>query len=161
MFNVFLFTNKLSRILLKFLFHTISGMRAMQTVYCTSCSYYVINIYCIYVLIKAQPVIHEYIVLVTLNRKSWRSLAKQVDPGAFFQFIRHKGDLYLQHTLHARQHHRYLMSRLSFQVFYLWRHVLLTAPPFISWWSNLEILFATLHRSSPFTGGLRCQAIQT
>jgi hypothetical protein len=37
--------------------------------------------------------------------------------------------------------HRYLMSRFSLQVFYLWRHVLLTAPPFILWWSNLEILF--------------------
>jgi hypothetical protein len=31
----------------------------------------------------------------------------------------------------------------------------------VLWWSNLEILFAPLHRSSPFTGGLRCQAIQT
>jgi hypothetical protein len=39
-------------------------------------------------------------------------------------------------------------------------HVLSTAPPFILWWSNLEILFAPLHRSSPFIGGLRCQAIQ-
>jgi hypothetical protein len=36
-----------------------------------------------------------------------------------------------------------------------------TAPPFILWWSNLEILFAPLHRSSPFIRGLRCQAIQT
>jgi hypothetical protein len=48
--------------------------------------------------------------------------------------------------------HRYLMNRLSLQVFYLWRHVLSTAPPFILWWSNLEILFAppspqlSLHR---------------
>jgi hypothetical protein len=42
------------------------------------------------------------------------------------------------------------MSRLSLQVFYLWRHVLSTAPPFILWWSNLEILFGPLHRSSPF-----------
>jgi hypothetical protein len=58
-------------------------------------------------------------------------------------------------------YHRYLMSRLSLQVFYLWRHVLSTAPPFRSWWSNLEILFAPLHRSSLFIGGLRCQAIQT
>jgi hypothetical protein len=57
--------------------------------------------------------------------------------------------------------HRYLWNRLSLQVFYLWRHVLSTAPPFILWWSNLEILFAPLHRSSPFIGGLRCQAIQT
>jgi hypothetical protein len=61
----------------------------------------------------------------------------------------------------VRAHHRYLMSRLSLQVFYLWRHVLSTAPPFILWWSNLEILFAPLHRSSPLIGGLRCQAIQT
>jgi hypothetical protein len=29
------------------------------------------------------------------------------------------------------------------------------------WWSNLEILFSPLHHSSPFIGGLRCQAIQT
>jgi hypothetical protein len=29
------------------------------------------------------------------------------------------------------------------------------------WWSNLEILFGPLHRSSPFIGELRCQAIQT
>jgi hypothetical protein len=57
-------------------------------------------------------------------------------------------------------HHRYLMSRLSLQVFYLWRPVLSTAPPFI-WWSNLEILFGPLHRSYPFIGELRCQAIQT
>jgi hypothetical protein len=28
-------------------------------------------------------------------------------------------------------------------------------------WSNLEILFAPLRRSSPLIGGLRCQAIQT
>jgi hypothetical protein len=49
------------------------------------------------------------------------------------------------------------MSRLSFQVFYLWHHVLST---FILWWPNLEILFAPLHRSSPFIGGLLCQAIQ-
>jgi hypothetical protein len=57
-------------------------------------------------------------------------------------------------------HHRYLMSRLSLKVFYLWRHVLSTAPPFIFGWSNLEILLPLLHRSSPFIGGLRCQAIQ-
>jgi hypothetical protein len=42
--------------------------------------------------------------------------------------------------------HRYLMSRLSLQVLYLWRHVLSTAPPFILWWVNLKIQFAPLHR---------------
>jgi hypothetical protein len=52
------------------------------------------------------------------------------------------------------------MTRLSLQVFYLWRHVSSTATPFILWWSNLEILFGPLHRSSPFRGELRCQAIQ-
>jgi hypothetical protein len=57
--------------------------------------------------------------------------------------------------------HRYLMSRLSLQVFYLWRHVSSTAPPLILWWSNLEILVGPLHRNSPFIGELRCQAIQT
>jgi hypothetical protein len=56
--------------------------------------------------------------------------------------------------------HRYLMTRLGLQVIYLWRHVSSTAPPFILWWWNLEILFGSLHRSSPFIGELRCQAIQ-
>jgi hypothetical protein len=56
--------------------------------------------------------------------------------------------------------HRYLMTRLSVQVIYLWRHVSSTAPPFILWWSTLEILFGPLHPSSPFIGELRCQAIQ-
>jgi hypothetical protein len=56
--------------------------------------------------------------------------------------------------------HRYLMTRLSLQVVYLWRHVSSTAPPFILWWSDLDILFGPLHRSSPFIGELRCQAIQ-
>jgi hypothetical protein len=60
----------------------------------------------------------------------------------------------------SRVPHRYLMIRLSLQVFYLWRHVSSTAPPFILWWSNLEILFGPLHRSSLFIGELRCQAIQ-
>jgi hypothetical protein len=58
------------------------------------------------------------------------------------------------------QYHRYLMTRLSLQVFYLWRLISSTAPPLILWWSNLEILVGPLHRSSPFIGGLRCQAIQ-
>jgi hypothetical protein len=48
----------------------------------------------------------------------------------------------------------------SLEVVYLWRHVSSTAPPLILWWSNLETLFGTLHRSSPFIGELRCQAIQ-
>jgi hypothetical protein len=52
------------------------------------------------------------------------------------------------------------MTRLSLQVVYLRRHVSLTAPPFILWWSILEILIGPLHRSSPFIGELRCQAIQ-
>jgi hypothetical protein len=57
-------------------------------------------------------------------------------------------------------YHRYLINRLSLQVVYLWRHVSSTASPFILWWSNLEILVGPLHRSSPFIGELRCQAIQ-
>jgi hypothetical protein len=59
-----------------------------------------------------------------------------------------------------RMNHRYLMTWLSLQVVYLWRHVSSTATPFILWWSILEILFGPLHRSSPFIGELRCQAIQ-
>jgi hypothetical protein len=49
------------------------------------------------------------------------------------------------------------MTRLSLQVVYLWGHVSSTAPPFILWWSNLEILFGPLPRSSPCIGGLRCR----
>jgi hypothetical protein len=52
------------------------------------------------------------------------------------------------------------MTRLSLQVFYLLRHVSSTAPPFMLWWWNLEILLGPLHRSSPLIGELRCQAIQ-
>jgi hypothetical protein len=62
------------------------------------------------------------------------------------------------HTAHS---HRYLMSRLSLQVFYLWHHVSSTALPLILWWLHLKILFGPLHRSSPLIGELRCQAIQT
>jgi hypothetical protein len=64
-----------------------------------------------------------------------------------------------ENAWNARETHRYLMTRLSLQVFYLWRHLSSTAPPLILWWSNLEILFGPLHRSSPFIGELRCQAI--
>jgi hypothetical protein len=60
-----------------------------------------------------------------------------------------------------RTNHRNVMTILSLQVVYLWRHVSSTAPPFILLWANLEILFGPLHlRSSPFIGELRCQAIQ-
>jgi hypothetical protein len=53
------------------------------------------------------------------------------------------------------------MSRLSLQVFYLWRHVLSTAIyNMVAKYRN-TVLFAPLHRSSLFIGGLRCQAIQT
>jgi hypothetical protein len=62
--------------------------------------------------------------------------------------------------LRTQKFHRFLLTRLSLQVIYLWRHVSSTAPPFILWWTNLEILFGPLHRSSPFIGELRCQAIQ-
>jgi hypothetical protein len=44
--------------------------------------------------------------------------------------------------------HRYLMTRLSLQVFFLCRHVSSTAPPLILWWSNLEILVCPLHSRS-------------
>jgi hypothetical protein len=57
--------------------------------------------------------------------------------------------------LAARTSHRYLMTRLSLQVVYLWRHVSSTAPPFILWWWNLEILLGPLHRSSPLGEILR------
>jgi hypothetical protein len=95
----------------------------------------------------------------TPHVKHHRIIAKRFCPFVS-QMILYLGPL-LQ-CIHSILHmHRYLMSRLSLQVFYLWHHVLSTAPPFILWWSNLEILFAFLYRSSPFIGGLRCQAIQT
>jgi hypothetical protein len=49
----------------------------------------------------------------------------------------------------AHSNHRYLMRRLSLQVFYLWRHMWSTALPFILWWSNLEILFASSTAALP------------
>jgi hypothetical protein len=70
------------------------------------------------------------------------------------------GQKFIFFTLISSTYHRYLLTRLSLQVVYLRRHVSSTAPPFILWWSNLEILFGPLHRSSPFIGELRCQAIQ-
>jgi hypothetical protein len=74
----------------------------------------------------------------------------------------YRWDCLVKKTLRSKKfmscRHRYLMSRLRLKVFYLWRQVLLT---FILWWSNLERLFARLHRSSPFIRGLRCQAIRT
>jgi hypothetical protein len=56
--------------------------------------------------------------------------------------------------------HRYLMDRLPIHGFYLWRHILSTAPPFIFWWWKFEILFEPLPRSSPFIGGQCLQPIQ-
>jgi hypothetical protein len=56
--------------------------------------------------------------------------------------------------------HRYLMGRLPLHGFYLWRHVLSTAPPFILRWWHLEILFDPLSCSSSFLGGQRWQSIQ-
>jgi hypothetical protein len=78
-------------------------------------------------------------------------LLPAVHPETITDFLRGRPDL-----SEVRTYSRYLMSRLSLQGFYLWRHVLPTAPPFVLWRSNLEILFAPLHRSSPFIGGLRC-----
>jgi hypothetical protein len=66
----------------------------------------------------------------------------------------------IQESQVVKAYSRYLMTRLSLQVVYLWRHVSSTAPPFILWWWNLKILLGPLHRSSPFIGELRCQAIQ-
>jgi hypothetical protein len=100
-----------------------------------------------------------YIGLNTLNRiyilyiPLFNFLSSNVPIYAFR--IRHYSTVWIPYI------HRDLMSRLSSQVFYLWSCIVDTAPPFILWWSNLEILFAPLHRSSPFIGGLRCQSIQT
>jgi hypothetical protein len=49
-----------------------------------------------------------------------------------------------------------LWGRLHLHDFYLWRHVVSTAPPFILWWWKFEILFDPLHRSSSI-GGQRWQ----
>jgi hypothetical protein len=56
--------------------------------------------------------------------------------------------------------HRYIMGRLPLNGFYLWRHVLSTAPPFILWWWKFEILFEPLPHSSSFLWGQRWQPIQ-
>jgi hypothetical protein len=86
---------------------------------------------------------------VILDSETLRTVQKQA-----FSFWRATTNSFLHFA------HRYLMTRLSLQVVYLWRHVSSTAPPLILWWSNLEIPFGPLHRSSPFIGGLRCQTIQ-
>jgi hypothetical protein len=62
----------------------------------------------------------------------------------------------LQYNLWSN--HRYLVSRFTLQDFFLCRHELSSAPPFILWWPNLEILHVPHHRSY-FIGGLRCQPI--
>jgi hypothetical protein len=49
---------------------------------------------------------------------------------------------------------------LPLHCFYLWRHVLSTAPPFMLWWGKFEILFDPLTHSSSFIGGQRWQPIQ-
>jgi hypothetical protein len=50
------------------------------------------------------------------------------------------------------------MTRLSLQVTSC---IVDSAAIYIIWWyGDLEILFGPLHRSSPFIGELRCQAIQ-
>jgi hypothetical protein len=96
---------------------------------------------------KEPEIIYDRIIPVSFNKENWNLIYKisytvqGCETGTFAE-------------------HRYLMTRLSLQVVYLWRHVSWTAPPFILWWSNLEILFGPLHRSSPFIGELRCQAIQ-
>jgi hypothetical protein len=60
-------------------------------------------------------------------------------------------------------HHRYLMSRLSLQVFYLWRHVYCrhSAAIYIMVVKFRHTICPPPPQLSPFIGGLRCQAILT
>jgi hypothetical protein len=63
-----------------------------------------------------------------------------------------------------RYDHRYLMSRLSLQVFYLWRImycIVDSAAIYIMVVIFRNNICSPSHRSSPFLGGLRCQSIQT
>jgi hypothetical protein len=79
---------------------------------------------------------------------------------AIFQYLRKASEAESLKLWGLSELHRYLMGRLPLQGFYLWRHVLSKAPPFILWWPNLETLFVPLHRSFYFIGGLRCLPIQ-
>jgi hypothetical protein len=56
--------------------------------------------------------------------------------------------------------YRYLMGRLLFHSFHLWRHLLSTAPPFILWWWKFDLLFDPLPGTSSFLGRQRWQPIQ-
>jgi hypothetical protein len=79
------------------------------------------------------------------NRKSYFRRWKSVRKINYCSTVKHTLWFKLTHCIH-----RYLMTRLSLQVVYLWHHESSTAPPFITWWPNFEIHFAPLHRSSPF-----------
>jgi hypothetical protein len=52
------------------------------------------------------------------------------------------------------------LSRPPPRPFYLWFHIQKTAPSFILWWPETEILFDPLRHSSPFIGLQRCKPIQ-
>jgi hypothetical protein len=52
------------------------------------------------------------------------------------------------------------LSRPPPRPFYLWFHIQKTAPSFILWWPETEILFDPLRHSSPFIGLQRFKPIQ-
>jgi hypothetical protein len=60
---------------------------------------------------------------------------------SFLDYLMNQGTSELMNACMVNVSHRYLMTRLSLKIVYLWRHVSSTAPPFILWWWNLEILY--------------------
>jgi hypothetical protein len=96
----------------------------------------------------------NFVVHLNLNGVDWKNTVS----GWIFRSFDAFSTVYCTVLMYCN--HRYLIPRLRLKVVYLWRHVSSTAPPFILWWWNLEILFAPLNRSSPFIGELRCKAIQ-
>jgi hypothetical protein len=97
------------------------------------------------------PALFPFAYLPKKHVKKWKGQGNTIPAMVLL-----KGHIQFGRRKRVDWNHRYLMTRLSLQVFYLWRNVSWTAPPLILWWSNLEILFGPLHRSSPFIEELRC-----
>jgi hypothetical protein len=89
---------------------------------------------------------YEYIHILNIFfdavfRQLWHMGMKRESKNANLQLWKLEGlttKNYFQGRHLKRTNHRYLMTRLSLQVFYLWRHVSATAPPPILWWSKFR-----------------------
>jgi hypothetical protein len=94
--------------------------------------------------------LHSYIIqTVAVCVEALHHMLAQVEHSLRTQFIYDPYGSTRQGNQGLGAAHRYLIPRLSLKAVYLWRHVSSTAPQFILWWWNLEILFAPLNRALP------------